>query len=84
MIERSAGGTTITGDDIMWFRNRQIARGLALEINTGLRAGKRGQSLVAIANRVSGGTGRTKRRALADLVAGWDDVPPSVVQALSN
>lgn len=84
MIQNSAGGTMITGPDIESFRLRQIARGLALEITTGMKVGKRGQNLVALANAVSGGTGRTKKRALADLVRGWDDVPATVQRALAK
>lgn len=84
MIQNSAGGTLITGPDIESFRVRQIARGLALEITTGMKVGKRGQNLVALANAVSGGTARTKKRALADLVHEWDDVPATVARALSR
>ena len=48
------------------FHMLRVRRGLMLEIKTGMKVSNRG-SMVQVANSITGGKGRTKVKALADL-----------------
>lgn len=87
-IENTKGGTVITGEHIQLFALMSIASRLGLEITTGMKFG--GSSSMLAANAYTGGTKRTKRGALRDLVAFTElhfpgHAPaPSVVKALEG
>lgn len=68
-------GVTVTDNGTIIMQGREavnlfhmlrVRRGLMLEIKTGMKVSNRG-SMVQVANSISGGTGRTKVKALADL-----------------
>ena len=68
MTGSEGDGFTITGEKnirrVGWL---QTAHATAIEINTGLKM-RPGWSAVRACNRISGGTGRTKKKALQDLL----------------
>jgi hypothetical protein len=66
-VKITDAGTMITGPDIEIFRVRVIARGLALEINTGMKM-SRGVNTVALVNKITGRNDRRKINALQALV----------------
>lgn len=88
-IEHSNSGTLITGEHIELFNLMRAASALGLEINTGMKM-SRGVNSREVANRLSGSTAKTKRKALADLVAFTTakfpeyKPAPSVVKALAE
>jgi hypothetical protein len=88
-IENDGGGFTITGPDIATFRVLQVAHGLALEINTGMRLSSHG-SVMNVARSMCGTSKRTKKGVLRDFIA-WiqsqrpDFEPgPNVVKAMAK
>lgn len=86
-VEKHDGGFTVTGPDVHTFHLLRLAHAVALEVNTGMKMSA-GSALQAV-NRVTGKTARTKRAALADLVAHIKDQrpdyepSPSIVKALA-
>jgi len=67
-IESRNGGISITGEkDVLFFRHMTLARGLAMEITTGMKM-SRGVSAVKIAQQDGLTTKRTKKGALQDVV----------------
>lgn len=89
MIKTDDAGTMITGESIDLYRFLAAIRGLALEINTGLKVSSK-VNMSKVATSFTGEPYRTRKQALAGLVEAAERVidgyerPASVVRALSK
>ena len=89
MITTDESGTSITGKSIDLYRFLAAIRGLALEVNTGMKVSSRA-NLIRVAEGYTGETYRTRKQALRGLVEAAGraipdyTVPVSVERALAK